>query len=146
MAQAPHRVKLPGKQQLLMLSLPLQHLLATCHAAGVNTTGCSGLGGRALRCCAMQHLVCGLSWLDMQLIGLLFAAHIGTQVEERSGFIWLFWGDKSLPADERPPIPWAAELEDPSWKAVYGEIEFECGHWGEMARLLRGCATNSSAH
>jgi len=56
------------------------------------------------------------------------------QVEERGGFIWLFWGDKSLPADERPPIPWAPELEDPSWKAVYGEIEFECGHWGKTAR------------
>ena len=53
------------------------------------------------------------------------------QVEERGGFIWLFWGDKGLPADERPPIPFAPELEDPTWKAVYGEIEFECGHWGE---------------
>jgi hypothetical protein len=40
------------------------------------------------------------------------------------------WGDKGLPADERPPIPFAPELEDPTWKAVYGEIEFECGHWG----------------
>jgi phenylpropionate dioxygenase-like ring-hydroxylating dioxygenase large terminal subunit len=53
------------------------------------------------------------------------------QIEERGGFIWLFWGDKGLPADERPPIPFAPELEDPTWKAVYGEIEFDCGHWGE---------------
>lgn len=57
-------------------------------------------------------------------------------VEERGGFIWLFWGDKSLPADERPPIPWAPELEDPSWKAVYGEIEFECGHWGVFENAI----------
>jgi phenylpropionate dioxygenase-like ring-hydroxylating dioxygenase large terminal subunit len=60
--------------------------------------------------------------------------HALLQVEERGGFIWLFWGDKSLPADERPPIPWAPQLADPSWHAVYGEIEFECGHWGEWGQ------------
>lgn len=67
------------------------------------------------------------------------------QVEECGGFIWLFWGDRSLPADERPPIPFAPELEDPTWKAVYGEIEFECGHWGEcvcVTNLLRSCWTS----
>lgn len=60
------------------------------------------------------------------------------QVEERGGFIWLFWGDKGLPADERPPIPFTPELEDPSWHAVYGEIEFECGHWGECRACVFG--------
>jgi hypothetical protein len=57
-----------------------------------------------------------------------------TQVEERGGFVWLFWGDARLPAEERPPIPFTPELEDPEWKAVYGEIEFDCGHWGEWCR------------
>jgi len=49
-------------------------------------------------------------------------------VEERGGFIWLFYGPKDLPADARPPIPYVPELEDPKWKAVYGEIEFDCNH------------------
>lgn len=42
-------------------------------------------------------------------------------VEERGGFVWLFFGSKSLPKDERPPIPIVPELEDPNWRAVYGE-------------------------
>ena len=49
-------------------------------------------------------------------------------MEERGGFVWLFYGSDALPAAERPPIPCVPELEDPAWKAVYGEIEFECGH------------------
>ncbi|WIA21123.1 hypothetical protein OEZ85_005438 [Tetradesmus obliquus] len=57
-------------------------------------------------------------------------------VEERGGFIWLFWGDKRLPAEERPPIPFTPELEDPTWHAVYGEIEFECGHWGVFENAI----------
>ena len=31
-------------------------------------------------------------------------------VEEKGGFIWVFYGSASLPAEERPPIPWVAEL------------------------------------
>lgn len=51
------------------------------------------------------------------------------EVEERGGFIWLWYGSSTVPRDLRPPIPAAnvPELEDPSWKAVYGEIEFDCG-------------------
>jgi phenylpropionate dioxygenase-like ring-hydroxylating dioxygenase large terminal subunit len=49
-------------------------------------------------------------------------------VEERGGFVWLFFGSKDLPADARPPIPYVSELDDASWKAVYGEIEFESNH------------------
>lgn len=72
--------------------------------------------------------------LDMRMAAVVSSQCVRTcmQVEERGGFIWLFWGDKQLPEDERPPIPFTPELEDPSWKAVYGEIEFECGHWGEV--------------
>lgn len=34
----------------------------------------------------------------------------------------MFFGDKALPADERPPIPVVPELEDnKNWRAVYGE-------------------------
>jgi phenylpropionate dioxygenase-like ring-hydroxylating dioxygenase large terminal subunit len=31
-------------------------------------------------------------------------------VEEKGGFIWLFYGSKDLPAEERPPIPYVPEL------------------------------------
>ncbi len=50
--------------------------------------------------------------------------HLPTAVtwrtQERGGFVWLFFGSKSLPADERPPIPVVPELEDLNWRAVYG--------------------------
>ncbi len=35
--------------------------------------------------------------------------------------MYIFWGSKSLPADERPPIPYVPELDDPSWRPVYGQ-------------------------
>ena len=35
-----------------------------------------------------------------------------------------------MPMEERPPIPYVPELDDPAWKPVYGEIEFDCPHWG----------------
>ena len=57
-------------------------------------------------------------------------------VAEKGGFVWLFYGAASLPVDERPPIPFVPELEDPSWKAVYGEIEFECDHWGVFENAI----------
>lgn len=50
-------------------------------------------------------------------------------VKEKGGFVWLFFGDESLPDDARPPIPWVQELDDKEWKAVYGEIEFDCSHF-----------------
>ena len=28
------------------------------------------------------------------------------------------------------------QLEDPDWKAVYGEIEFECGHWSVFENAI----------
>ncbi len=28
------------------------------------------------------------------------------------------------------------QLEDPTWKPVYGEIEFECGHWGVFENAI----------
>lgn len=57
-------------------------------------------------------------------------------VVEKGGFVWLFYGSKELPEDERPPIPFVPELEDPTWKAVYGEIEFECGHWSVFENAI----------
>jgi len=50
------------------------------------------------------------SWPKRPLIGSYV-------VEERGGFVWLFYGDKSLPAEERPPIPFTPELADPAWRA-----------------------------
>ncbi|KAI8463019.1 MAG: hypothetical protein J3K34DRAFT_159529 [Monoraphidium minutum] len=57
-------------------------------------------------------------------------------VVEAGGFVWLFFGD--LPEDLRPPIPttFVPEIDDPKWHAVYGEIEFECGHWGVFENAI----------
>jgi phenylpropionate dioxygenase-like ring-hydroxylating dioxygenase large terminal subunit len=57
-------------------------------------------------------------------------------VQEKGGFIWLFYGSKDLPEDERPPIPYAPELDDPAWRPVYGEIEFECNHWSVFENAI----------
>lgn len=51
------------------------------------------------------------------------------QMGAQGGFIWLFYGPKTLPEEERPPIPYVPELDDPNWQPVYGDIEFECNHW-----------------
>jgi phenylpropionate dioxygenase-like ring-hydroxylating dioxygenase large terminal subunit len=32
---------------------------------------------------------------------------------EQGGFIWLFFGDKEMPASIRPSIPWVPELDLP---------------------------------
>lgn len=50
------------------------------------------------------------SWPKRPLLGAY-------DVEERGGFVWLFYGNRSMPADERPPIPFTPELEDPKWRA-----------------------------
>lgn len=34
--------------------------------------------------------------------------------------MWLFYGSNNFPADERPPIPYVPELDDPTWRPVYG--------------------------
>ena len=57
-------------------------------------------------------------------------------VEEKGGFIWLWYGPKDLPRDARPPIPHVPELDNPEWKAVYGEIEFDCGHFGVFENAI----------
>jgi phenylpropionate dioxygenase-like ring-hydroxylating dioxygenase large terminal subunit len=57
-------------------------------------------------------------------------------VQEKGGFVWLFYGSKSLPADERPPIPYVPELDDPAWKPVYGSIEFDCNHWSVFENAI----------
>ena len=57
-------------------------------------------------------------------------------VEEKGGFIWLFYGSKSLPEDARPPIPYCPELDDPTWKPVYEEIEFDANHFGVFENAI----------
>ncbi|KAL0046822.1 hypothetical protein WJX82_010864 [Trebouxia sp. C0006] len=57
-------------------------------------------------------------------------------VQEKGGFVWLFYGSKTFPADERPPIPYVPELDDPTWKPVYGEIEFACNHWSVFENAI----------
>ena len=53
------------------------------------------------------------SWPKRPLLG-------SYDVEERGGFVWLFYGNRAMPADERPPIPATPELEDPQWRAGEG--------------------------
>ena len=38
----------------------------------------------------------------------------------QGGFVWLFYGSSNFPVDERPPIPYVPELDDSTWKPVYG--------------------------
>jgi phenylpropionate dioxygenase-like ring-hydroxylating dioxygenase large terminal subunit len=57
-------------------------------------------------------------------------------VEEKGGFVWLFFGSTSLPPEERPPIPYVPELDDPGWKPVYEEMEFECNHFGVFENAI----------
>ncbi|CAK0786996.1 hypothetical protein CVIRNUC_010212 [Coccomyxa viridis] len=57
-------------------------------------------------------------------------------VKEKGGFIWLFYGPKTLPEEERPPIPYVPELDDPTWQPVYGDIEFECNHWSVFENAI----------
>lgn len=57
-------------------------------------------------------------------------------VEEKGGFVWLFYGSTKLPADARPPIPYTPELDDPSWKPVYEEMEFDCNHFGVFENAI----------
>lgn len=54
----------------------------------------------------------------------------------QGGFVWLFYGSKDMPEDERPPIPYVPELDDSQWRPVFGEIEFECGHWGVFENAI----------
>ncbi|KST69404.1 aromatic ring-hydroxylating dioxygenase subunit alpha [Mastigocoleus testarum] len=42
-------------------------------------------------------------------------------VQEKYGFIWLFYGD--LPEEQRPPIPSLPELEDPTLHPIYYEFK-----------------------
>ena len=57
-------------------------------------------------------------------------------IEEKCGFVWLFYGSKNLPVDARPPIPFTPELEDPSFKAVYEEMEFEANHFAVFENAI----------
>ena len=50
--------------------------------------------------------------------------------------MWLFYGSRQMPEDERPPIPLVPELEDPNWKAVYGDITFDCNHWSVFENAI----------
>ena len=49
------------------------------------------------------------------MVLLLLACPCLPAVEEKGGFIWLFYGSKDLPAEERPPIPYVPELGE--WQA-----------------------------
>jgi len=57
-------------------------------------------------------------------------------VVDKGGFIWLFYGSSKLPEDARPPIPVIPELEDPTWKPVFEEMEFEANHFGVFENAI----------
>jgi phenylpropionate dioxygenase-like ring-hydroxylating dioxygenase large terminal subunit len=45
---------------------------------------------------------------------------------ERYGWVWVFLGD--LPEEERPPIPEFPELENPAWRVVRGEYNWNANY------------------
>lgn len=51
-------------------------------------------------------------------------------VQERGGFVWIFFGPERIPRPDRPPIPHIAELDAgrDSWARVYGEVEIGAPH------------------
>jgi phenylpropionate dioxygenase-like ring-hydroxylating dioxygenase large terminal subunit len=51
-------------------------------------------------------------------------------VVEKGGFVWLFYGSDNV--RDIPPIPFVPELEDPTWKATYAEIEFQSPHFSVL--------------
>lgn len=64
------------------------------------------------------------------------ASNLNACVHVQGGFVWLFYGSRQMPEDERPPIPMVPELEDPNWKAVYGDITFDCNHWSVFENAI----------
>jgi phenylpropionate dioxygenase-like ring-hydroxylating dioxygenase large terminal subunit len=47
-------------------------------------------------------------------------------VQEKYGFIWLFYGD--LPAEKRPPIPAFPEYQDPKMHPIYVQYEMQTNY------------------
>jgi len=41
-----------------------------------------------------------------------------------------------MPVNEYPPIPYTSELDDPEWKPVFEEMEFECNHFGVFENAI----------
>ena len=58
-----------------------------------------------------EHECTACNWGDSRLMICL-----------QGGFVWLFYGGTNFPVDERPPIPYVPELDDPTWKPVYGML------------------------
>ncbi|BAY49704.1 Rieske [2Fe-2S] domain-containing protein [Scytonema sp. HK-05] len=44
-------------------------------------------------------------------------------VQEKYGYVWLFYGD--LPEEERPPIPPFPEFEDPTFNQIFLELKYQ---------------------
>ena len=58
--------------------------------------------------------------------GCVSASNLKGKCGPQGGFVWLFYGGSNFPVDERPPIPYVPELDDPTWKPVYGKISLLC--------------------
>lgn len=53
-------------------------------------------------------------------------------VEEKCGFVWLFFGARSIPMADRPPIPYIKEFDAPhgsKWTRIYGEIDIDAPYF-----------------
>jgi hypothetical protein len=73
------------------------------------------------------------------MVLLLLACPCLPAVEEKGGFIWLFYGSKDLPAEERPPIPYVPELGE--WQA--GQSSAVCWAWRQRAAAACAVAEHS---
>lgn len=54
-------------------------------------------------------------------------------IQEKYGFIWLFWGD--IPHEECPPLPTLPNFPDSSWQPVYVELKINA-HYSRLLENL----------
>ena len=63
-------------------------------------------------------------------------------IEEKDGFVWLFYGSKNVLEIDRPPIPHIDEFDEldkydrKRWACAYGEIEIEAPHFNVFDNAL----------
>lgn len=50
-------------------------------------------------------------------------------IEEKDGFVWMFFGSGDVPRSERPPIPHIPEFDGAGdWRPAYGELAIDAPH------------------
>ncbi|WP_414589802.1 Rieske 2Fe-2S domain-containing protein [Scytonema sp. PCC 10023] len=55
-------------------------------------------------------------------------------VQEKYGFVWLFWGD--LAEQKRPPLPSLTEFDAPGWRVVSGELQWNAHYTRVLENVI----------